>query len=113
MLSRNHLMLFAGILTLAFSAGTARADYKTGNPTKCGLTSRQDCARNAAIWTLRGVMAKRLGRPPYNWTAAVSCAQTAAPSLLKWRCNWGTSSALVTFRALSTGWHRYVVLENP
>lgn len=113
---KTTMMLFILITVIAASAaGTARADYLKGDPRKCPATSTPqatpdkpaDCAYRAAKVTLLAYMRTHVNK---SWSNPMTCTQVARTSLLKWRCSFGTGTAVVSFRALSTGWKRQVAV---
>lgn len=108
---RGLTVVFLIAVLGAAAAGLARADLLTGDPRVCSLNKPAQCAQTAAKYTLVRYM-RTHGHP--TWSNPTNCTQTAPSSLLKWRCQFGTGSAAVWFRATATGWKRVVtVTMNP
>lgn len=99
------LAAMAAALTLT---GTASADYLKGDPRVCsmGPARKADCAEAAATYTLVMYMRHHGHRSFSNPTTATPLQK----NLLKWRVDFGTGTAIVWFRALSTGWVRQVTV---
>lgn len=116
---KHAALIFLLAVIAGTAAGVARADYLSGDPRKCPAVSTPQatpdkpagCAYSAAKVTLLKYM-RTHGHP--TWSNPMTCAQVSSASLLKWRCSFGTGSAVVWFRPLSTGWKRVVtVTMNP
>jgi hypothetical protein len=93
------------VILAAFFAAAAHADFLQGDPRKCAFNQPTKCARVAATYTLVHYMRTHGNR---SWSNPVKC--TPVTGLLRWRCQFGTGSATVWFRALSTGWQRQVTV---
>lgn len=109
--NRSLLILVAAAILAGTAAGVARGDLLAGDPRQCSYNDPRQCANSAAKTTLVRYM-RTHGHP--SWSNPVTCTQAGATSLLKWRCSFGTGTAAVWFRPLSTGWKRVVtVTMNP
>ena len=117
---RGKLKIAAEILAvcvlggLAFTANTHAAQTKITDPRKCSTNTPGGqarhaywCAHNAAVTTVRTVLARR--QKAARWYAPVFCSQDGP--LLRWSCQsfLGGDKWVVAVRwtATSTGWHRY------
>ena len=71
------------------------------------------CAHNAAVATVRSVMARR--RHVARWYSPTFCDQNGP--LLRWSCttvNGGTTwKVAVRWTATNSGWHRYATVTGP
>lgn len=114
------MKVFAEILavcvlgSLAFTATSHAAAAKVTDPRKCATATPGGqayhaywCAHNAAVATVRSVLARR--QHVARWYAPAFCDQ--AGPLLRWSCQsfLGGDKWVVAVRwtATSTGWHRY------
>lgn len=102
---RTLTAVLAAAILAATGTAAARADFLKGDPRKCSFDKPAQCARTAATYTLVMYM-RNHGHP--SWSNPVTC--TATVRLVKWRCDFGTGTATVWFRALSTGWKRQVTV---
>lgn len=104
--------LIAALIVSALLAASAQAAVT--DPRKCSTNTPGGeahhaywCAHNAAVATVRTVLARRQNAG--RWYAPVFCDQ--AGPLLRWNCQsfLGGDKWLVTvtWKATSSGWHRY------
>lgn len=103
----HRLIVLVAVVLAGAVAGSASADLLRGDPRQCSYNKPAQCARTAATYTLVAYM-RAHGQP--HWSNPTTCTATAG--LLKWRCDFGSGTARVWFRALSTGWQRVVTVNR-
>ena len=117
--TRNRLKFALVAAIVAALATAVSAQAKVTDPRKCatatpGGTAKHSywCAHNNAVAAVRAVMARKQGLA--KWYSPTFCDQGA--TLLRWACttiNGGDRwTVTVTWRATSSGWHRYATVTK-
>lgn len=118
---RGRLVEIAAICVLGTLAITATAQASAvTDPRKCSTVTPGGsakhaywCAHDAAVATVKAVMARR--QHVTRWYAPTFCNQ--AGTLLRWSCTTALGGqawkVAVRWTATSTGWHRYATVTGP